>query len=76
MSEFHLDDMFSGPTRITESNTSHLDVFLSILRICFQMLLDSHVVLVIITLFLGIILVEDLMLYLIIESSMLSVTVS
>ena len=29
MSDFHLSDMFSGPTRITESSSSHLDVFLT-----------------------------------------------
>ena len=29
MSELHLEDMFSGPTRVTESSTSHLDVILS-----------------------------------------------
>ena len=29
MSEFKLHDMFSGPTRITESSCSHLDVFLT-----------------------------------------------
>ena len=29
MSEFHVNDLFSGPTHITESSSSHLDVFLS-----------------------------------------------
>ena len=29
MSEFHVNDLFSGPTCITESSSSHLDVFLS-----------------------------------------------
>ena len=29
MSNFYLSDMFSVPTRITESSSSHLDVFLT-----------------------------------------------
>ena len=34
MSEFHVNDLFSGPTRITESSSSHLDVFLSNTSCC------------------------------------------
>jgi len=29
MSKLHLEDMFYGPTRVTESSSSHLDAFLS-----------------------------------------------